>query len=264
METLIQKVRTEAFSMSYFRFGHGEKPLVILPGLSVQSVMRSADAVASAYAALTADFTIYVFDRRENLPPVYTVSDMARDTAAAFEALGLRDVYLFGASQGGMIAMTIALEHPSLVKKMVLGSTTAVLTPEQWTGLEEWIRLAKEKDGVALYLSFGKNLYPPSLFGLMRAMLADAGKTVSEEDFARFVVLAEGMRGFDVSRRLPAISCPVLVLGAENDALLGGAASTAIAEKIPGARLHLYKDRGHAAYDTAPDYKDRLHAFFTE
>ena len=36
-------VTTETFSMDYFRFGQGEKTLVILPGLSVQSVEGFAD-----------------------------------------------------------------------------------------------------------------------------------------------------------------------------------------------------------------------------
>ena len=38
----IETVRTESFSMDYFRFGHGKETLVILPGLSVQSVMAFA------------------------------------------------------------------------------------------------------------------------------------------------------------------------------------------------------------------------------
>ena len=88
MHIPIETVRTETFTMNFFRFGRGSRTLVILPGLSVQNVMPAADAVAEAYRALEDDFTIYLFDRRSNLPPVYTVRDMARDTAAAFRTLG--------------------------------------------------------------------------------------------------------------------------------------------------------------------------------
>ena len=48
---VVETVTAEGFTMDYIRFGHGEKPLVILPGLSVQSVMGSAAAVAEAYRA---------------------------------------------------------------------------------------------------------------------------------------------------------------------------------------------------------------------
>ena len=40
--------KTAHCTMQYFRFGTGEKTMVILPGLAVQSVMGSAQAVAEA------------------------------------------------------------------------------------------------------------------------------------------------------------------------------------------------------------------------
>ena len=94
----IETVRTDRLAMDYFRFGHGKENLVILPGLSVQSVMGAADAVADAYSLLTDDFTIYLFDRRRDLPAVYSLKEMARDTAEAIRALGLGPVCLFGTS----------------------------------------------------------------------------------------------------------------------------------------------------------------------
>ena len=42
------------------------------------------------------------------MPLPYPVRDMARDTAESFRVLGLKDVCLFGASQGGMIAIVLA------------------------------------------------------------------------------------------------------------------------------------------------------------
>ena len=67
MSIPIETVRTDTFSMSFFRFGRGEKTLVILPGLSVQSVMAAADAVVAAYQGLQDTFTVYVFDRRTRM-----------------------------------------------------------------------------------------------------------------------------------------------------------------------------------------------------
>ena len=68
MDVIRDRVETGGFAMEYFRFGEGERKLVILPGLSVQSVMHAAEAVAAAYAGLAEEFTIYVFDRRAQLP----------------------------------------------------------------------------------------------------------------------------------------------------------------------------------------------------
>ena len=75
--------------MNYLKFGTGNKTLVMLPGLSVKSVLLMGDAVKNAFRAYDKDFTIYLIDRREDVPPVYTVADMARDTAEKMKELGL-------------------------------------------------------------------------------------------------------------------------------------------------------------------------------
>ena len=71
--------------MDYLRFGKedGEK-FVILPGLSLKSVMGSADAIISAYSLLADDYDVYLFDHVREEPDGYTIADMAKDTLAAF------------------------------------------------------------------------------------------------------------------------------------------------------------------------------------
>jgi len=259
-----ETVSADGIQTDYVRFGHGEQVFVILPGLSVDSVMKYADAVAEAYSLLTDDFTVYLFDRRKGLPGTYSVYDMARDTADAIRALGMEQVCLFGASQGGMIAMTMAAEYPGLVRKLILGSTAACVDPEQFKTIGEWIRLAEAGNAEELYMAFGEAIYPREIFEQSRDMLAAAAKTVTEEDLKRFIILAEGMKGFDMTERLEQILCPVLVMGSADDAVLGGEASERIAAAFSGRRdceLYMYDGYGHAVYDLAPDYKERILRF---
>ena len=265
MSIPIETVRTDTFTMDFFRFGRGSRTLVILPGLSVQSVMPAADAVAAAYKTLQDEFTIYLFDRRSNLPPVYTVHDMARDTAEAFRVLGLEKVCLFGASQGGMIALVIALEYPELVDKLVLGSSSAHVREEQFRVLESWIDLAAKKDRAGLYLAFGREIYPPAVYEQFRQALIDAAQTVTDRDLERFVIFVEGTRGFNITDRLNRIRCPVMAVGVYEDSVLDADATMEIAEKLdsrPDFRLYMYVGYGHAAFDTAPDYRERMLRFF--
>ena len=267
MAIAIETVQLPDLSMDYFRFGQGEKTFVILPGLSVQSVMGAAEAIAAEYAPLTEEYTVYVFDRRKELPAVYTVADMAEDTAAAMQALGLSRVCLFGASQGGMMGLQLALDHPELIRKMVLGSTSSHLLPQHYRILEKWVGLAKAGDREGLYLAFGEALYPPEVFAQVRETLLKAAYTVTEEELARFIVMAEGTRDFNVTERLPEIQCPVLAIGVFEDAVLDADATMEIAEKLdfrPDFRLYMYIGHGHAAYDTAPDYRQRIMAFFAD
>ena len=266
MNIPIETLKMNQFSMDYFKFGHGERTLVILPGLSVQSVMPFAHAVAATYNVLAHDFTTYVFDRRKGfLPERYTVQDMAHDTSEAMQELGLGPVDIFGASQGGMMAMLIAAEHPELVSKLAVGSSSACVTEEQYRGLEEWVDLAKKKDAKALYMSFGDKIYPPEVFEQYRPVFLIAAQMATEKDLERFVTLAEGTKGFDILEDIKRIKCPVLITGSLDDAVLGPDSAPQIAEALKGvtdAELYMYDGYGHDSFDTAPDYRDRLTEFF--
>lgn len=261
----IETVKTKLFSMDYFKFGSGKKTLVILPGLSVQSVMLYADSVADAYRMFAEnDYTVYVFDRRNELPPTYNVRDMAMDTAEAFRVLGLENVDLFGASQGGMIAMEIASQHPEMIRKLVLGSTSSAVNEESCQTVDKWISLAKAGKKAELYLAFGEAVYPRDVFEQSRGLLNELSENVTDEDLSRFVILADGMRGTDLTDDLKRISCPTLVIGSMDDMVLGADASIKLAKCLNGQKgvvLYMYNGYGHAAYDTAPDYKERMAAF---
>lgn len=263
----IETVKTDSFSIDYFKFGHGKKALVILPGLSVQSVMLLADVIEKAYSPLANDFTVYVFDRRKELPSVYSIDDMANDTAEVITALEIGRACLFGASQGAMIAMKIAASYPEMVEKLVLASATKRVTNEHSVIIENWIDLAEIGDAEKLYLAFGKSVYPQDVFDASQGILTEASKSVTLDDLQRFVILAKAVFEFDAVRELGRIACPTLVVGDTDDRVFGDRAANGIFDHLknnPDTELHLYNGYGHACYDTAPDFKERILRFLSK
>ena len=164
-----------------------------------------------------------------------------------------------------MIALCIAINHPELVGKLALGSTSPDADAADSGGLGRWITLAKNGDRLGLYTEFGRAIYPQAVFEMLRGALAAASETVTDGELARFVILAEGTAGFHVSDRLTELKCPVLVLGAADDRVLGEDATGKFIEKLgdrPDFGYYVYDGFGHAAFDTAPDYRNRLYDFF--
>ena len=253
--------------MDYCKFGSGDKTFVILPGLSIQSVISAKDAVEDGYSIMKDDFMTYLFDRRRTIPENYSVYDMADDTAAVMKELGLKDTYVFGASQGGMIAMVLAIRYPELVARLVLGSTSSHVMPSQKKVIDSWIDLAKKRDKAGLYLEFGKEIYPPEVFDKYKDYFTEIAASVTDEELDKFIVCARAAEDFNVTRELKKISCPVLALGVYEDAVLDSDATMEIAENLDHRddfALYMYKGYGHAAFDTAPDYRKRIYEFFVK
>lgn len=262
MEVSVKTVSTSEVEMDYIQFGSGKKIFVILPGLSIHSVMGLADAVATAYESFTQDYTVYLFERAKNLHEGYTVRDMARDTASAMVALDLSNADIFGASQGGMIAQYLAIDYPKLVHSMVLGSTLAKSSLVFCDVVLHWIALAKKKDEQGLLESFVDNVYSEETLKKYRDYMISANKGISDTEYERFLILARACENFDCYDELPNIKCPVLVLGSYGDHVVGPQGSEQIAKAL-GCELYMYDFHyGHGVYDEASDYKTRMLNFF--
>lgn len=253
----IHTFRNANFEMEYCFFGSGPRPFVIIPGVSMKPVMLSAAAIMGGFADFSEDWTVYVFDRKKNIQPGYSVSDMAEDTATVMAALGLSGCDIFGASQGGMIAQCIAVSHPELVHALYLGSTMARPNATCRAVMTHWIELSEDSDIPALNRGINVKIYSPQFYDAYRDVFAQMEADGTPKEAARFGVLAKACLDFDIYDRLDAIQCPVFVVGSREDHVLSCEASEEIARKLR-CPLYLYEGYSHAVYDEAPDYRQRM------
>ena len=245
----------------YAVFGSGRQSLLILPGVSLRSVLLSAAAVADAYRSFADDFTVYLFDRNRDLTPGHTVADMAEDAAAAMEVLGIGSACVFGASQGGMIAQVLAARHPALVSRLVLGSSLCTQNGISRAAFLEWIALADRGDVRALNPRVNELVYSPAYYGTYREIFRALEEEGTIDEVHRFGILVRACLGFEFREEIARISCPVLALGALEDRVTGAEGPREIAARL-GCETYLYEGYGHAVYDEAPDYRERLAAFY--
>lgn len=261
METKINLVEVEDIQMEYFSFGKGDKNLIILPGLSLKSTMRAADTIVKAYDMFTSDYTVYVFERRKNLPEEYTIYQVAEDTYKVIKAIGIENADFFGTSQGGIMTQIIAINHPEMVNKMVLGSSLSRVNPHAYEVVSKWIEDTMAGNVEALAESFVTMLYSKMTQKLFGEKIISSCKKVTEEELHRFLIMAMTSANFNTYDQLDKIKCPAFVIGAKGDKVVTPEASIEIAEKL-NCKIHMYGKRyGHAVYDEAPDYKKRIYKF---
>ena len=248
--------------MEWFRFGNEDGPkVVILPGVSLKSVMGSKDAIISAYSYLAEEYDVYLFERIRILPGKYDITDMAEDTLWAVKAIGLKEINVMGVSMGGMIALQMAILDPETVKSIMLCSTAArVYDP---TVLENWKTLAEERNLPELMQAFGEDVYSPSFFEQYKDIILASGDGATEQDYMNFIISLKGILSFDCYDRLKDIKCPALVIGASEDKILSKWGSIELATGLQ-CDSFIYEGYGHGVYDEAPDYLTHIKAFLDQ
>ena len=242
-------------------FGKGEKIMVMIPGLRLSDIKGSARTAARFYSLFARDYRVYMIDRKDRIAEGCTIHDLAEDTYEVMKKLRLKDVYLFGVSQGGMISQDIAIHHPDMVKKMALGVTLSRNNDTTREVLRIWKQLA-EKDGLgAVAADYFSRAYSESYLKRYGKVVPLVLKTQRLMPVDRFLILSSSCLTCNTWEDLDRIRCPVLVLGGGKDRIVTGEASLEIAEKL-NCPCFLYEDLSHEAYNEAKDFNQRIYDFF--
>lgn len=249
--------------MDFIRFGTGPRNLVMLPGLGdgLQTVRGTAIPMAWMYRIFAKDCTVWCFSRKRSLPEGYTTRDMARDLKEAMDSLGIARADLLGVSMGGMIAQWFAVDYPEAVGRLILTVTSSRPNPLLIRSVEEWMDMARKGDHTALMDSNVRKIYSDGYYRKNRWLIPLMGRFTKPRSYDRFLIQARACLTHNAHPFLDAITAPTLVIGGRKDQCLGGEASEAIAEKIPGAKLCMYDEWGHGLYEEAEDFNQRVLEF---
>lgn len=253
------------------------EPLVMIMGLGMQLIAWPDGLVDQLVAS---GFRVIRFDNRDvglsqrfdqlgvpNLPAAamrytlgmsmtcpYRLADLADDTAALIEAMGLSSAHVCGASMGGMIAQHLAVRHPQRVRSLTLIMTTSGARHLPQPGLK--VRLAmmsrprnsKNLDSViehfvGLYGVIGSPAYRPDPALLRERLGASVTRAYRPAATARQLaaILADG----DRTPLLARITQPVQIIHGIADPLVPVAAGHDLLRHIPGAQGDFIDGMGH-------------------
>ena len=258
-------VRVGNSEMDYISFGTGNRDLIMLPGLGdgLTTVKGMALVFSVLYRIYAKEFTVYVFSRKNDLQEGYTTREMAKDQAEAMAALGIAKADVIGISQGGMIAQYLAIDYPDLVDKLILAVTSAKPNEITEKVVGVWMEMAVQGNYRDLMIDTAEKSYSDSYLKKYRRLYPLLGRTGKPKNFSRFLIQAASCIAHDAYAELDKITCPTLVIGGDCDKIVGTESASVIADRINGSELFIYKGFGHAAYEEAKDFHERILNFLT-
>lgn len=273
IEQIARGVGPDRLDIVYRRHGKATDPAALLiMGLAAQLVHWAPEFIE---ALASRGLQVIVFDNRDagrsthlddavaaDLPAVqsgdlssvtYTLSDMAADTVGLMDHLGIAAAHLVGASMGGAIAQTIAIEYPerTLSLSSMMSTTGAPgigeIHPEAMAALfggppvttrEEEIARAIRGAGVV-----GSPAYPadPAVIARRAATAYDRDHDTAAIARTAVATVASGDRTAGLKR----LAIPALVIHGLADKMCDPTGGRATAAAIPGARLELIDGMGH-------------------
>jgi pimeloyl-ACP methyl ester carboxylesterase len=180
----------------------------------------------------------------------YTLSDMANDAVAVLDHLQIQRAHIIGASMGGMIAQTMAIEHPGRTQSLTsIMSMTGEIDYGQSTPEAQVALLTPSPTDRAGYIEASKNwaVWTSKRYVDFDAMRARAAASYDRSFYPEgaqrqlAAVLASGSR----AELLAELDVPTLVIHGLDDHLIAPSGGERTAALIPGANLLLVKDMGH-------------------
>lgn len=222
-------------------------------------LMHGAEATRRMFAdlvpLLASSFTVISYDQRdcgETSGPARpaSLSELAHDACRLIVHLGFERAHVFGSSFGGRVAQTLALAHPQVVDRLVLGSTwplpesIAALNPAGVARISKLRAALPEsaEDLAALFFTEPFLAERPDLRGFF-----SKAKPSDDRVRRRAAVVTSSIDG-----DLSAIDAPTLVLTGEADAVVPPSVTLSIAERIPQSRSIVLAGVGHATAMQAP------------
>ncbi|HSV40537.1 MAG TPA: alpha/beta hydrolase [Nocardioidaceae bacterium] len=231
----------------YLKLGQGP-PLFVLPGLTSEHANpkgRWRKLSLSWAAAFAEHFTVYLAQRRPGLPVGASLADIAADYAGAIEKDVGAPVAVHGTSSGGSVALSLAINHPQLVTRMVVAAAACRLSPKGKDVQAELARLTEAGEPRKVGAFLLSEMSPGPLKLPARAAGWLAGSLMKADDPSDMLVVIAAEDVFDAEPELGRITAPTLVLGGDRDPFYSEELFRQTAAGIPNGEVVIFPGKSH-------------------
>jgi pimeloyl-ACP methyl ester carboxylesterase len=215
---------------------HGEgEPLLLLHGgyATLENLRHLGDALATSYAVHAPERVGH--GRTADREGPFSYAAYVDETIAYLDTVGLDSVHVVGFSDGAILALMMALDHPTRVRSVV--SISANLDPTGFVSDEEAEHTMTAEQAAQLDREYA-DLSPHG---------AEHGEAIVE----KLMTMWRSEPQIDPTS-LATITVPTLVIAGDHD-MVREDHTLLIARSIPGARVEIVPEAGHLVPSDRPD-----------
>lgn len=268
-------VSVKEINYAYKKIGKEEgTPLIFL--IHFRGTMENWDP--AMLEPIAAERPVILFDNTgvgyTNGETPTTIEEMSEDTFQFITALGYEKVDLLGFSIGGMIAQILTIQHPDLIRKVILAGTSAAGGISSTNPKLQDVMSREDGDRETVINTFlflfypdtekGKSLGVASLKRILNQKTIESTIQVRDAQLEAIAKWSNANHGRALDQ-LNKIKQPTLVINGDNDIMVPTENSIILSENIPDAQLIIYPEAGHGhLYQHPKRFAQHVNLFLNE
>ena len=241
------RARCDDIDVAWFEAGRGD-PLLLVHGLA-----DDHRAWRWTVPDLMLRHRVVLYDLRGHGEtslgsPDGTLRQLADDLAHLLDEINLGRVDVAGFSLGGTIAMRLAIDHPELVRRLVLVATSSRVGRAACDWYRERVAMVDRSDpGLRATLDRDTaDVYAQSPSELAEGLLIRRQSTSDPRGYANACAAMAALNASPLDPELSRISAPTLIVASYRDQHCPPKAAEIIAAGIAGSRQQVLEGAGHA------------------
>jgi len=245
------RIKANNIFINYRMNGKGEN-FVLIHGAGDNLNMwdHQVPVFSKSYRVITYD--VRGHGETESPETEYTMSLLCEDLYQFTKAMKVKSAYFLGYSMGGRLVLNLAIDHPEIVKALILAnSPVGLMPPEAIQGRQMMLELLEKGDFKTAVELMTTSAFSPG-FKDENPTEFEKYKNVklrNKPDCFTRIIRAIGT--FSTIPDLSKVQCPVLIIIGEHDAIMGVDQGKLAQKTIVGSKLVILPT-GHAAAVESP------------
>jgi len=240
-------IKINNINLFYETEGQGE-PVLFLHGLGSSTLdwEYQRPYFAKNYQVISVD--IRGHGQSDKVKSAYSIALFADDIAKFIKssAIAAKKVNIVGISMGGMIALQLAIDHPEVVKSIVVANSVASFKLKTLADKYQYFKRQMVVKFIGMHKMgeiIASRLFPDEKFAEVRKIFADRWATNDKNSYLNSM---NAIKNWSVENRLEQIQCPCLILTGDKD--YGPISQKELlAKRIKNAQLKIIQNSRHAS-----------------